>query len=341
MEYVDGESLDTRRGTCAPEGWVLSVAAQVLDALEYLHGQTPPVIHRDLNPRNIIVASDGRVRVVDFGIAKIPSTGILTETVVRGYGTAGFAPPEQYGRGGTDAASDLYSLAATMLSLLGKSDPPDAMDRVQGAPLRDPRQHNPTVSAGTWSALQQTLSIRQSTRPQSAADARWLLFPNRQSGSVAPAVAATPLHGSAVGASPHGAHPYAPTVLAPSPPAQPKATPPNARPTAAPADDSPVVDFFIGAGGWRNTMMAMMVIFYVNGDAEKSPHALVSNIVFFVGLILNATLSSIFRSSRARSQSPSSGVCIAVYVFLWIAIIVTLGIGLTWAEGIRRRSGLR
>lgn len=88
-------------------------------------------------------------------------------------------------------------------------------------------------------------------------------------------------------------------------------------------------------------MMAMMVIFYVNGDAEKSPHALVSNVVFFVGLILNATLSSIFRSSRARSQSPSSGVCIAVYVFLWIAIIVTLGIGLTWAEGIRRRSGLR
>lgn len=352
MEYVDGEPLAGWGGTCAPEESVLSVAAQVLDALEYLHGQNPPVIHRDLNPRNIIVAPDGRVRVVDFGIAKIPRTADKTETIVRGYVTPGFAPPEQYGWGGTDAASDIYALGATMLSLLGRSAIPDALDRVQGAHLHDPRQYNPTVSANTWSVIQQMMSIRQSTRPQSAAAVRALLFGSAQSAVGTPAFAAAVPHsssGAAASPSSSGAaappgyapHHYAPTALAPSPPSQAGSYSPPAKPAAPPSDDSPFLDFCIGAGGWRNTLMAMAALFYVNGPIDQSPTAFVTGLTLYAGMLLNAFISAVFRSTRSKSNSPSSTVCIVVYVLLWFAIFVALGVGLTWAEGLRRRNGLR
>ncbi len=121
MEYVSGvtleEALKSAGGRLDPSA-VVEIALQVLETLEYLHGLDPPVIYRDLKPSNVMIASDGRVKLIDFGIARHfrPLSGA---TMV---GTQGYAPPEQY-RGKVELRSDLYALGATMHHALSGRDP--------------------------------------------------------------------------------------------------------------------------------------------------------------------------------------------------------------------------
>src|SRR5258708_39051081 len=73
MEYVPGRTLDERltaAGGKLDENFVIAVATQVLEALENLHGLTPPTIYRDLKPSIVIVKASGRIKMVDFGIAR-------------------------------------------------------------------------------------------------------------------------------------------------------------------------------------------------------------------------------------------------------------------------------
>jgi serine/threonine protein kinase len=121
MEYVPGRTLDERlaaAGGRLDENFVSAVATQILEALAYLHGLTPPIIYRDLKPSNVIVKADGRVKMVDFGVARHfqPKN---TATMI---GTQGYAPPEQY-LGKVEARSDLYALGATLHHLLTGRDP--------------------------------------------------------------------------------------------------------------------------------------------------------------------------------------------------------------------------
>jgi serine/threonine-protein kinase len=121
MEYVPGRTLEERltaAGGKLDENFVIAVATQLLEALEYLHGLTPPIIYRDLKPSNVIVRASGRIKMVDFGIARHfqPKS---TATMI---GTQGYAPPEQY-LGKAEARSDLYALGATLHHLLTGRDP--------------------------------------------------------------------------------------------------------------------------------------------------------------------------------------------------------------------------
>jgi serine/threonine-protein kinase len=125
MDYVEGRSLaellDTNQSPF-PESRVLDWGEQLCDVLGYLHSQTPPIIYRDLKPENIIASTNRqRVRLIDFGAARTykPKKGKDTTAI----GTPGFAPPEQYGQGQTDARSDIYSLGATLHQLLTLHDP--------------------------------------------------------------------------------------------------------------------------------------------------------------------------------------------------------------------------
>jgi serine/threonine-protein kinase len=177
LEMLEGRNLD-EVAELAPkpisERRVLAWTAQILDALEYLHSQDPPVIVRDLKPGNVMLGKDGRIRLIDFGLAKqMDQQGAGTRAFVRGMGSEGYAPLEQYAQSSTDGRSDLYALGATMYFLLTKIVPPPASLRIADeAQLVDPRTINPSVTSGTWSAILALLALRADDRPADAATAR-------------------------------------------------------------------------------------------------------------------------------------------------------------------------
>ena len=125
QELVQGESLATilEKYWCPTEIQVKDIGIQVLKILEYLHSFTPPVIHRDIKPQNIIRRPDGQVYLVDFGAVQ----DVYRNTMTRGgtfVGTLGYMPLEQF-RGQVKPASDLYSLGASLLFLLTGKSPAD------------------------------------------------------------------------------------------------------------------------------------------------------------------------------------------------------------------------
>ncbi|MBA3944188.1 MAG: extracellular solute-binding protein [Herpetosiphonaceae bacterium] len=164
MEYVEGENLDelvTRTGLQTVSR-VITWMEQTLDALHYLHTRIPAIVHRDIKPSNLILQADGRLVLVDFGIAK--ESGTKTTIGARAY-TPGFSPPEQYGTQSADARSDLYSVGATMFFLLTAQVPPDAIDRmVHGASLILPGSLPPSITQ----LVTATLALNPSQRPISA-----------------------------------------------------------------------------------------------------------------------------------------------------------------------------
>jgi len=121
MEYVEGHNLHDmlkEREEPFTEEQVLTWARQVCDVLHYLHCNDPPVIYRDLKPSNIMIDTKDRVKLVDFGIARLyQEEGDNTHVVSQGY-----SPPEQYW-GGADPRSDVYALGATMYFLLTGQEP--------------------------------------------------------------------------------------------------------------------------------------------------------------------------------------------------------------------------
>lgn len=121
-EYVKGVTLaELLEEAPLKEQEAMPVLLQLCDILSYLHGQSPPVIHRDLKPQNIILTDDGTVKLIDFGISRIYDADMKQDTVF--YGTQGFAPPEQYGFTQTDCRADLFSLGVVIgYMLTGQSD---------------------------------------------------------------------------------------------------------------------------------------------------------------------------------------------------------------------------
>lgn len=122
LEYIDGKDLETQldqRKAPMQEDEVVKWAVQICEVLEYLHGHHPqPIVFRDMKPSNIIVAADGKVTLIDFGIAKVFQSDKRGTMI----GTEGYAPPEQY-RGLSEPRGDLYALGATMHHLLTNFDP--------------------------------------------------------------------------------------------------------------------------------------------------------------------------------------------------------------------------
>jgi WD40 repeat protein/serine/threonine protein kinase len=182
MQFVGGEDVEEmrrrREGGSFPAPQVLAWADQLLDALEYLHSQTPPVVHRDIKPQNLKLGARGQIILLDFGLAKGYSTQTspLAASVV-GY-TPAYAPLEQIQGAGTDERSDLYSLAATLYHLLTGATPPDALTRAdavlngQPDPLRPADELNPQVSSDVSAVLRQAMALRRDQRLSSASAMR-------------------------------------------------------------------------------------------------------------------------------------------------------------------------
>src|SRR5436305_8331454 len=126
QEYVDGENLEERMdrvNSPMKERDALGYTSEVLDILDYLAQETPPIVHRDIKPANIIIGSkDKRAHMGDFGIARADVARNAQRKQTSALGTPGYAPPEQY-QGNADPRSDLYALAATLHHLLTNRDP--------------------------------------------------------------------------------------------------------------------------------------------------------------------------------------------------------------------------
>jgi hypothetical protein len=120
MEFVDGVNLRQaiKAKTVEPKE-ALSIVAQVCDALQYAHDES--VVHRDIKPENILLDKRGRVKIADFGLAKLlgqTSTGPLTHTH-QVMGTLGYMAPEQMeGTREVDHRADLYSVGVVFYELL-------------------------------------------------------------------------------------------------------------------------------------------------------------------------------------------------------------------------------
>jgi serine/threonine protein kinase len=129
QSYIEAKSLkeQVETGRKFSESELQELAKSILGILIYLHGLNPPVIHRDLKPSNILLKdrsghSIGNVYLIDFGsVQTVAQQEQATLTIV---GTYGYMPPEQFG-GRTVAASDLYSLGATLIYLATGIHPAD------------------------------------------------------------------------------------------------------------------------------------------------------------------------------------------------------------------------
>jgi ankyrin repeat protein len=163
MTFIEGqdlESLVSARQESFSMGDSLDYFTQILEILAYLHAQKPPVVYRDLKPSNVMVR-EGRVFLVDFGIARIFDHR-QAEAGVASY-TPGYASPEHYG-GTCEPRSDLYSLGVVMHQLLTGRDPL-AGDLFSFEP---PRSINPLVPPALDELVMALLEPELESRPSSA-----------------------------------------------------------------------------------------------------------------------------------------------------------------------------
>ena len=176
MEYLEGGSLaDKVKSGALRESDALRYIRQVASALEFIHGKQ--MMHLDVKPANILLDGDGNAVLIDFGLAKqYDSEGEQTSTTPVGI-SHGYAPMEQYKRGGVShfsPATDIYSLGATLFKLVTGDTPPEASDVMNdGLP-----EISANVSQKVKDALVATMQFRVKDRPQSI-DEFLLLLDNK------------------------------------------------------------------------------------------------------------------------------------------------------------------
>ena len=189
MDYVPGKDLrmlmlDAKgRKGFLNERDVLDWAAQLADALTYLHRQDPPLVHRDIKPSNLKITPDGLLKLVDFGLVKVLAPDEETITIIQGQGTVLYTPLEQYGgsESHTDIRSDIYAFGATLYHLLTNQPPVDARQRfLHPEALVPPRKINPAISVRTEKAILWAMELHPDQRPESIEAFRQYLFGTKE-----------------------------------------------------------------------------------------------------------------------------------------------------------------
>jgi len=178
MEYLPGRSLADlmRTGDLPPQERLLAGLADVAEALHFLHCQTPPILHRDVKPSNILYGADRGMVLSDLGIARLSGVSRLSRTGEI-LGTVGYMAPEQASGSGTDvdARGDVYSLGATLCDLLGGHARFPGLGRTTllaslcGRPRRTPPPPGVSASSDLARIVLACLAERREERPATAA----------------------------------------------------------------------------------------------------------------------------------------------------------------------------
>jgi serine/threonine protein kinase len=197
MEYIEGEDLceKLKAGGNYPVTIVIGWAMELLDGLDYLHSQDPPIIHRDIKPGNLKLTTRGNIVLLDFGLAKESSGNTQGVRSVFGYSRR-YSPLEQIEGAGTDVRSDIFSLGATLFHLITGEPPVDVLARASAIvagrpdPLKMAHEARPEVPVGISHVLQTALALDPERRFSSAAEMRSALAAALQEGTEAADISA-------------------------------------------------------------------------------------------------------------------------------------------------------
>ena len=165
MDFIEGQTLKAYLKQHGPLGWAEAetLFLPVIYAMARIHQEG--LIHRDLSPDNLMLQSNGSVRILDLGAAKDLNinSGASSMQVAK----SGFSPPEQYtSRGSSGPWTDVYALAATMYYSLTGVLPPAAMDLLSGETLRWDHPQLKAVPKNVLTALQKAMVLQPDKRTQ-------------------------------------------------------------------------------------------------------------------------------------------------------------------------------
>lgn len=236
QKLIRGDSLASlvEHGWHIDEAGLTNIALQVLGILSYLQEQSPPIIHRDIQPQNLLRSRNGKIFLVDFGSVKANRSVAqsLDSTLVGAYG---YAPSEQF-YGNACLSSDLYGLGATLLFLLTGTSPEPFLPGSPKLDLRSQPQLSP-LSPHLIKWLEKMLEPSSKARFRSASEAMTAL--QRQRDSAAQPDFKSPSKSSS--GSKYSAQPK-PTTRPKNPKVQTRQRPANSRVIVSHTDGRFVID---------------------------------------------------------------------------------------------------
>jgi len=170
MEYLNGISLKQhliQLGRPLETQEMLDIIQPVIQALKAVHGEG--IIHRDVSPDNIFILPDGRVKLIDFGAARLSrkekEQGL--SVVIK----PGYAPPEQYrSRGGQSSYTDIYALGATIYRMITGKVPQESVDRMVRDELVPPAKLNSNIDKNLENTILTAMALDQELRFQSVGE---------------------------------------------------------------------------------------------------------------------------------------------------------------------------
>jgi len=255
MDFIEGETLDDylkkAPGKKLPVKEVLDIGITLCKVLHYLHTQPQPVIFRDLKPVNIMLAPNGHLYLIDFGIARYFKPGQAKDTIP--FGSQGYAPPEQYSSSPTQTTprSDIYALGATLHQMITANDPYFTPFK-----LKPPLSYNSSVPSALDALIMQMLKLYEDERPASVADVKKQLQDILKQMATKPLPVVQPVSPP----SPPSPPPAAQPLPAPAQPPLPSPRPVRPIPAAQQLQAPPAVRGSIGTGGIIGIFGGILVV---------------------------------------------------------------------------------